>query len=51
MPFDREYILKKYEHTYKYIDYLLYPSINAERLVVLLSGYSQRKTYNRYSWF
>lgn len=51
MPFDREYILKKNEHTYKYIDYLLYPSINAERLVVLLSGYSQRKTYNRYSWF
>ncbi|MFM5253287.1 hypothetical protein ACEUBK_04020 [Aeromonas hydrophila] len=51
MPFDREYILKNYEKNHNGIDYLVYPSNNAKRLVVLLSGYSDRKTYNRYSWF
>ncbi|HBX14363.1 MAG TPA: alpha/beta hydrolase [Leclercia adecarboxylata] len=51
MPFDRDYILKHYERTKNNIEYLVYPSKNPERLIILLSGYSQRKTYNRYSWY
>ncbi|MBM0417057.1 alpha/beta hydrolase [Aeromonas veronii] len=51
MPFDRDYVLKKYEYDFEGIQYLVYPSRNTEKLVVLLSGYSERKTYNRYSWF
>jgi len=51
MPFDREYIFKKYEHQFEDVEYLLYPSTKTKRLVVLLSGYSDKKTYNRYSWY
>lgn len=51
MPFDRDYVIKNYEHNLECVDYLLYPSKKATQLIVLLSGYSERKTYNRYSWF
>lgn len=51
MPFDRDYIIKNYERNYYGIEYLVYPSTKPKRLVILLSGYSERKTYNRYSWY
>lgn len=51
MPFDREYVLKNYESSQFGIEYLFYPAQKCRRLVVLLSGYSDRKTYNRYSWY
>lgn len=51
MPFEREFILKHYEQKHDDIEYLFYPSKAATKLVVFFSGYSSRKTYNRYSWY
>lgn len=51
MPFSKAYILKQYEQTLDEIDYLLFPAIKADRLVILFSGLSGHKTYNRFSWY
>jgi len=51
MPFSKPYILQNYERHLDGIDYLLYPSSNPHRLIILFSGLSGHKTYNRYSWY
>ncbi len=51
MPFDKEYVLKNYEKVTDGIEYLYYPSEKPKNIMVFFSGYSERKTYNRYSWY
>lgn len=51
MPFDKEYVLKNYEVQRCGIDFLLYPCKSPHKVIVFFTGYSTRKTYNRYSWF
>jgi len=51
MPFSKPYILKKYEHEFKEKSYLLFPAKKPKRLIILFSGLSGHKTYNRYSWY
>lgn len=54
MPFSKAYILNKYEKSFDNIDYLIYPTCDknrAKRLMIFFSGFSGRKTYNRFSWF
>lgn len=51
IPFSKEYVLKNYEKTVNGISYLFFPSKNPSKLVILFSGLSGHKTYNRYSWY
>lgn len=51
MPFDKEYVLKYYERSFEGLEYLFYPSSDCKKIFVFFSGYSNRKTYNRYSWY
>lgn len=51
MPFSKSYILKNYEKTLHNLDYLVFPAKQAKRLVILFSGLSGHKTYNRFSWY
>lgn len=51
IPFSKSYILKNYERNMCGIDYLLFPATKAKRLVILFSGLSGHKTYNRFSWY
>ena len=51
MPFSKPYIINNYEKELNGIQYLLFPSQKADRLVILFSGLSGHKTYNRYSWY
>lgn len=51
IPFSREYIFKNYQRKYKDKHFLVYPAENASRLCILFSGYIDRITYNRYSWY
>lgn len=51
MPFSREYIFKNYQRKHKDKHFLFYPAQNASRLCILFSGYIDRITYNRYSWY
>lgn len=50
MPFSKEYILKNYEKKECDISYLFFPA-KAKKLIILFSGLSEHKTYNRYSWY
>lgn len=51
MPFDRDYIFKKYESIHKDKPYLFFPALKAKKLLILFSGNGSHKTYNRYSWY
>lgn len=51
MPFSKNYILKKYERSHSGINYLFYPSLVSERLLIFFTGRAPHKTYNRYSWY
>lgn len=51
IPFDREYVLKNYQRQYRDKYYLFYPASRVRRLCILFSGYIDRVTYNRYSWY
>lgn len=51
MPFDKEYVLKNYLYSAYGISYLVYPSKKPRRLLILFSGFINRVTFNRYSWF
>lgn len=51
IPFSREYVLKHYQRQHRDKYYLVYPASNVQRLCILFSGYIDRVTYNRYSWY
>jgi len=54
MPFSKAYILNNYEKNLDGIDYLIYPvsdKLKAKRMMIFFSGFSGRKTYNRFSWY
>lgn len=51
MPFEKEYVLKNYLHDKFGLKYLIYPSNKPKRLLVLFSGFINRVTFNRYSWY
>lgn len=52
MPFSKDYVLKNYEtKSPSGIEYLLFPAKQAKRMIILFSGLSGHKTYNRYSWY
>ncbi|WP_396587489.1 hypothetical protein [Bermanella sp. R86510] len=51
MPFSKSYILKRYERVHKGVEYLFYPSLVSERLLIFFTGRTSYKTYNRYSWY
>lgn len=54
MPFSKANIFKLYEKNLYDIDYLFYPSSQKDKvtkLMIFFSGFSGRKTYNRFSWY
>jgi hypothetical protein len=51
MPFSKNFVIANYEKNHRGIDYLFYPSESPKRLIVIFSGLSSRKSYNRFSWY
>ncbi len=50
-PFSKNFILNNYEKNQLGIDYLVYPAKSPKKMVILFSGLSGHKTYNRFSWY
>lgn len=51
MPFSKENILKRYQKKYKNKMYLFYPGKKVKRLIILMTGYIDYVSYNRFSWY
>ena len=51
MPFSKENILKKYQKIHKNKTYLFYPGKKVKRLIILMTGYIDYVSYNRFSWY